>query len=86
MATRSMGALGPSAVSENRFFVNRHTVGRWKHIMVNPTEYKMRGFNVSTGLFEYWQTNNPAAGPPSGAALTNKAIAAVIVGSFPTSE
>ena len=81
-----LGAHGPLALHETPYLVVRHVPGRWKHIMVSPVQYKMRGFNASTGQYEYWQTNNPSAGPPSGAALANKSIAAVVVNSFPTSE
>ena len=82
----NMVAAGPQGVREASFSTVRHAPGRWKHIMVAPVQYKMRGYNPSTGQDEYWQTNNPAAGPPSGASLTNKTIAAVITDSFPTSE
>ena len=79
-------SFGASVLREANFASVRHNVGRWKHTMIRSVQYKMRGYNATTLQFEYWSTNNPSAGPPSGANLTNKAIAAVVVDSFPTNE
>lgn len=89
MAALNMGQTGRQAVmvaSSSNYTTVRHVLGPWRHLNVRPTEYKMRGFNASTGQYEYWSTTNPSAGPPSGATLTNKSIAAVLVDAFPTVE
>lgn len=86
MSAQNMGSLGPIAIGSITAKTVRHVTARWKHVMVRPVQYKMRGFNATTGQYEYWQTNNPSAGPPSGASLTNKAIAAAVIDSFSTSE
>lgn len=86
MSARNMGAVGPDQFKAASFMSVRHSTGKWKHIMVSPVQYKMRGYNTSTGQFEHWQTSNPQAGPPSGASLVNKTIATVVKDSFPTEE
>lgn len=69
--------------TSGKYFTRNHTVGKWAHTMVRPTVYKMRAFNPATGQFEFWLASVPAQGPPSGAAVTNKVIAAVFSDSFP---
>lgn len=90
MATRNMQPTGPFQIKivngNTKFSPPRHSVGLWRHVLVSPVEYKMRGYNTSTGLYEYWQTNNPSARAPSGVALSNTSIAAVLVNAFPTNE
>ena len=86
MASQQMSPVGRIVDRQGTFLSVRHAPGQWRHVMIRPVQYKMRGFNASTSQYEYWQTYNPSAGPPSGASLTNKSIAAVIVDSFPTSE
>lgn len=82
MAALNMGGLTPlqikSELPDGKWYVNEHTVGVWGHILVTSTLYKMRGYNESTLEYEYWVTNNPNSGPPTGANLSNKVIAAVL--------
>ena len=47
-------------------------------VRVYTTVYKMRGYHAGSGQFEYWQTTNPSAGPPTGRILQNIVIAAII--------
>lgn len=81
------GQAAPIVVIKEQDFASvTHTVGKWKHVMIRPRFYKMRGYNAATVDYEYWITNNPDAGPPSGAILTNKSISAILIDTFPTEE
>lgn len=84
-----MGGIGPIAIIDNptnTFQQLQHSTGKWRTTMVSPVQYKMRGWNATTSQYEYWQTDNPLAGPPSGASLVTITIAAIVVNSFPTSS
>jgi hypothetical protein len=83
MAARAMGGMGEvqvkNASPDGTFLSSFHAPGTLGHIMVAPTLYKMRGYNAGTSSFEFWLTDNPNAGPPTGANLTNKTISAILV-------
>lgn len=89
MAAHSIGGVGELQVKSNSdatYLNKRHVVGEWKYFAVYPTEYKMRAFNALTGTYEFWVTFNPNHGPPSGAVVTNKTIAAILTDQWPTSR
>lgn len=83
--TGGFGALQIKDQSPDGTYLNRrHSPGIWKTLMVSPVEYKMRAIAIATGLPEFWIASNPQAGPPSGVAVTNKAIMSVVTNGFPT--
>lgn len=88
MTARVMLGTGPIQVQDrannDTYYTKQHKLGPWRLASVDPTVYKMRAIIVATGLPEYWLTQNPNAGPPSGNAYTNKSIDAVIENMFPS--
>lgn len=85
-----MGSVGAMQVKDaghdGTYASIMHNTGQWKTTMISPVIYKMRGFNTSTAQYEFWLANNPRQGPPSGATVTNKTIAAVMKNVFPTEK
>lgn len=84
---QQMAAIGAlqikDAGTDGKYAQRKRTFGSWATTMVRPTLFKMRGFNASTGQFEYWLALNPNQGPPNGDIVSNTVIADVYMDSFP---
>lgn len=79
MVARNVGFVGPSVATQIASQQPGMKPHNFQPAPVQRILYKMRGYNSSTLSFEYWHTYSPQSSPPSGNALTNVAIAAILI-------